>query len=246
MQAAGWYPDPTGRHEFRYWRPGWGDLAGDGPAEVKDPLRPRWQKVVGVVLVAQVMLVPVIGLLFILHGDKPQPRAGVTLTDATSAAPEIVYAACAGERIEHVAVSRAATSGSSQALLWSALGDTSAAQPITIGDAPPGMTVGQELARPISPQADLVLVVATNRMPDPAELRFTMRDLAVGKVLSFKGTYDASTFPAAARSVTPCGEEKDKLETVLAKVLVGEGLLAVAGLLLLNLPHYRGPSSPYA
>ena len=198
------------------------------------------------VLIGQLVLVPVIGLLFILHGDKPQPRAGVTLTAAQPAAPEVVYAPCSGERIQRVAVSRAATKDAPQVLLWSALGDASAAQPITIGVAPPGMTVRQALARPISPHADLVLVVATTRMPDPAQLRFNMRDLEAGRVLSFKGTYDASAFPAAAMSVTPCGEEKDKLESVLAKVLIGEGLLAVAGLLLLNLPHYRGPSSPYA
>ncbi len=174
------------------------------------------------------MLVPVIGLLFILHGDKPQPRAGVTLTAAQPAAPEVVYAPCSGERIQRVAVSRAATKDAPQVLLWSALGEASADQPITIGVAPPGMTVRQDLARPISPRADLVVVVATTRMPDPAELRFNMRDVEPGNVLSFDGTYAASAFPAAAMAVTPCGAEKDKLESVLAKVLVGEGLLAVA------------------
>ncbi len=200
----------------------------------------------GVALVAQLVLVPVIGLLFILHGDKPQPRAGVTLTDTQPAAPEVVYAPCRGEGIQRVAVSRAATKDAPQVLLWSALGEASADDPITIGVAPPGMTVRQELARPISPRADLVLVVATTRMPDPAELRFSMRDLEPRNVLSFDGTYAASAFRAAAMSVTPCGAEKDKLESVLAKVLIGEGLLAVAGLLMLNLPYYRGPSSRYA
>ncbi len=197
-------------------------------------------------MIAQLVLMPVIGFVFILHGDKPQPRAGVTLTSTQPAAPAIVYAPCPGERIRRVVVSRAATQDTPQTVLWSAKGEAAGSAPLIIGTTPPGMTVTQQLARPISPAADLILVVATTRIPDPAQLRVSMRDLAAGKVLSFDATYDVAAFPAAAMETTPCGAEKDKLEALLAKVLVAEALLSVVGIAVLNLPHYRGPSSPYA
>src|SRR4051812_44560255 len=44
VRTPGWYDDPTGRHEWRYWMPGWSDLAADGAVEVPDPLRPTWRR----------------------------------------------------------------------------------------------------------------------------------------------------------------------------------------------------------
>lgn len=37
--APGWHPDPTGRHEFRYWDGrGWSDRISDRGNEALDPL----------------------------------------------------------------------------------------------------------------------------------------------------------------------------------------------------------------
>lgn len=36
--APGWYPDPTRRHEYRWWANKWTDHVGDGGRADRDPL----------------------------------------------------------------------------------------------------------------------------------------------------------------------------------------------------------------
>src|SRR5450631_1616154 len=49
-QAYGWYPDPSGQHQFRFWGPEWTNMVGDDdargpdddiPVEHYDPPAPR-------------------------------------------------------------------------------------------------------------------------------------------------------------------------------------------------------------
>ena len=214
-------------------------MAADGANQVTDAVRPRWRKIVGTVLLAQLVLVPAVAFAYVSHQDKPAPRAGLVMAaDAKRPVPEIVYAACSGERIKHLVL---AQSGS-ETILWSAIGDTSATQPITIGKHVEGMRTRQPLDHVPGPESDLTLAVTTNRFPSPAKLDFTMQDVPTSGALTFDGTYsDEAAFKSAALRRIPCGAEKDKTVPVLKKLLLGQGALAVIGVGLLLVPFYREP-----
>lgn len=240
MLKPGWYPDPTGRHEFRYWRPGWSNKAADGPDEVEDPLRPRWRKVAGICLLVQLALMPFVGSLLLSKDQTPDSRVGVeTGVDETA---QIVYAGCSGERIRHIVLSRQGSKGSLSQILWSVVGDTSSSEPIEVGRDVSGMTTNKQLARPIGPTEDLTLIVATNQLPRPAPLRFNMADVPSTGALSYHDAYsDADTLQAGTHADSPCGLENSTTERNLAIVLVAEVLLAFIGLALLVLPRYAAP-----
>ena len=248
VQPAGWYADPTGRHEWRYWQPGWGDLAADGKTEVKDPLRPRWRRYLAFVLIAQLALVPVIGFVFIQESDKLDSRVGVVQQgEQDPPVASIVYADCPGERITHIALSRAGGKGVLNTVIWSAAGDAPAEQPIEFGKTPDGMTEKVKLAEPVAVNEELVLLVSTNQLKDPNTLKFAMGDVPTGGALSYHGSYpDDDSFRTAAFDTTPCGAESSGNRSLLIKVMIGELLLALVGVGLVTVPHYRGPVSPYA
>ena len=247
VQAAGWYADPTGRHEWRYWRPGWGDLAADGSAEVDDPLRPRWRRYLGIALVVQLVMVPVLGFVLIRESNELKARAGlVQAVNQATPVLSVVYAPCPGERIRHIVVSTP-SKGSIGEVLWSAEGDAAADTPIVVGQTPAGMTVKQRLKHPLGPHQSLVIVVSTNQLKHPAKLDFSMDDVPTAGALSYNGTYnDDRSFRTAALDATRCGAESDNNRGLLAKILVGEVVLALIGGALLVFPRYRGPSSKYA
>jgi hypothetical protein len=248
VQQAGWYADPTGRHEWRYWQPGWGDLAADGTTEVTDPLRARWRRYLAFALIAQLVLVPVLGFYYIQQGDKLDARVGV-VQQGEQDPPDvsIVYAACPGERITHIALSRAGGKGVLNTVIWSATGDAAADQPIEFGKTPDGMTEKVELAEPVAVHEKLVLLVSTNQLKDPNSLEFTMDDVPTSGAVSYHGTYsDDDAFRTAALDTTPCGAESSGNRRLLVKVMIGEVLLALVGVGLVTLPRYRGPESPYA
>ncbi len=248
VQAAGWYPDPTGRHEWRYWRPGWGDLAADGSTEVGDPLRPHWRRYVGLALLAQLVILPVIGFVLVDRSDKLDARVGVVqAADQDPPEPSIVYAPCPGERIQHIALSASTGKGTLTEVIWSASGDAPADQPITFGQTPTGMDTKQRLVHPVGPRQSLVLLVSTNQLRSPAVLNFNMADVPTTGALSYHGTYtDSAEFRAAALDTTGCGAERDPTRSLLTKLVVVQVALGVVGVMLLMLPRYPGPSSRYA
>ncbi len=248
VQPAGWYADPTRRHEWRYWQPGWSELAADGTEEVEDPLRPRWRRYLAFVLIAQLVLVPVFGFMFIQQGEKLDSRVGV-VQEAGQDPPvvSVVYAPCPGERITHIALSRAGGKGVLNTVIWSAVGEAPADQPIEFGKTPDGMTEKVALASPVGPHEKLVLLVATNQLKDPNTMEVEMDKVPTRGALSYHGTYaDDDAFTAAALDATPCGAESSGSRSLLIKVLIGEVLLALVGVGLVTVPHYRGPASPYA
>ena len=74
-----------------------------------------------------------------------------------------------------------------------------------------------------------------------------MDQVPTSGALSYHGTYaDDDAFTAAALDATPCGAESSGSRSLLIKVLIGEVLLALVGVGLVTVPHYRGPASPYA
>lgn len=214
-------------------------MAADGAKQVTDAVRPRWRKIVGTVLLAQLVLVPAVAFAYVSHQDKPEPRVGLVMApDAKRPVPEIVYAACSGEHIKHLVLTQAG----STTILWSAIGDVPADQPITIGKHVDGLKTRQALERPPSPQADLSIAVSTDRFPSPAKLDFTMQDVPTSGALTFDGTYaNEAAFKAAALRRMPCGSEKDTTVPALKKLLVGQGALAAIGVALLVVPFYREP-----
>lgn len=248
VQAAGWYADPTGRHEWRYWRPGWSDLSADGTEEVTDPLRPRWRRYVGLALLAQLVFVPVIGFVLVDRSDKLDSRVGVVqAADQVPPEASIVYAPCPGERIQHIALSESTGKGSLSEVIWSATGDASADQQITFGQTPAGMQTKQRLVHPVGARQSLVLLVSTNQLTSPAVLNFNMADVPSSGALSYRGTYlNSDAFRTAAFDSTACGAEHDSTRALLTKVVVAEVVLAVVGVALLMLPRYPGPASRYA
>lgn len=251
VRVAGWYEDPTGRHEWRYWQPGWGDLAADGTAEVHDPLRPRWRRYVGLALVGQLVLVPILGFVLVKDGDKQDARVGVEqAADQSSSgatAPSIVVAACPGERLRHIALSVSTGKGTIDELLWSATGDAAADHPVTLGQTPPGMQTKHRLQHPVGDhQKDLVLSVSTNQVAHPATLTFSMDDVPTSGTLSYHGMYgDEQAFRTAALGATPCGSSPSSTRHRLVAVLLVEVGLALVGLALLLLPYYAGPPAAY-
>lgn len=247
VEAAGWYPDPTGRHEWRYWRPGWTDLAADGTVEFDDPLRPRWRRLLGIVLIAQLVVVPVLGSILVEKGNKLESRVGV-VKQATQDPPvaSIVYAPCPGERIRRIALSTP-TGGTLGEVLWSVSGDAPADRPIVIGDTPVGMQTKKQLRHPVGQHEKLVLLVSTNQLTNPAVLDFSMDDVPTSGALSYHGVYaDDEEFRTAALVGTRCGAEGDSSRGILTKILVGQVVLALVGAALLLLPRHPGPASRYS
>jgi len=248
VQQPAWYDDPTGRHEWRYWMPGWSDLAADGTVEVNDPLRPRWRRYLGYVLLGQLLLVPILGFLVVESGEDPEARAGVVLADSGKPPiADIVFAACPGERVRHIALTASAGKGAAtEDVIWSASGDAAADQPITIGEAPAGMTTKQRLKKPLSMHQKLTLAVATNQIEHPAKLLFTMDNLPTSGAFTYNGSFDdEQAFRTAAFDNTPCGSSSGGPRKTLIRVLVAEGVLALIGVALLTLPYYAGPPPVY-
>lgn len=250
VQPAGWYADPTGRHEWRYWQPGWSELAADGKDEVKDPLRPRWRRYLAYLLIGQLVLVPIIGFVFIKEGEKLDARVGVVQAGHQDPpVASIVYAACPGERITHIALSRSGGKGQLNTVIWSATGKATVDQPIEFGKTPEGMTTKVKLSQPVGTHETLDLLVSTDQITDPNTLEFSMDEVPSDNgAVSYHGSYDSDdAFRTAAFDTTRCGAEPGGgNRSKLIKVLIGEVLLALVGVALVTLPIYRGPESPYA
>lgn len=223
-------------------------MAADGSHEVDDPLRPRWRRTLGILLIAQLLLVPVLGFVLVRQEEKLDSRVGVVRAGNANA-PEamLVYAPCPGERIRHIVLSEKGAKGTLNTVLWSAVGDAPADQPIRFGADVPRMTTRQRLAKPVGPKDNLILLVATNQVTNPQQLSFSLADVPATGVLTFGGTVrDQDAFRTAALDNTRCGAQDDDQRGLLTTALFVELALAVVGVGLLTLPRYPAPRSRYA
>jgi hypothetical protein len=159
----------------------------------------------------------------------------------------IVLAACPGERVRHIAVTKGANRSTTvPEVVWSADGDAAADQPITIGQAPAGMKTKQRMDTPPKADEALTLVVTTNQIAHPAKLNFSMDKLPTSGAFTYNGAFDnAQSFRAAALDNTPCGSTSGGMRRTLIRVLLAEGVLALLGVALLTLPYYAGPPPAY-
>jgi hypothetical protein len=119
--APGWYPDPTRRHEYRWWSTGWTNHVGDGGRANLDPVRRARRRIVGLVLLGQLALLPFVGFLLIGGDSYPVSRVGMT---SQRGEMQIVFAVCPGERLHRIELVRLAPDrDAAGTLLWAVAGD---------------------------------------------------------------------------------------------------------------------------
>jgi hypothetical protein len=230
MPLPGWYADPRGRHQYRWWSGGWSGLVADGPVVGHDPLRPRWRTWLGTALAAQLLLAPLVAYLFIGGTPYPVSRVGVT---AQSDGLRVLNVPCPGERLLDIALRRVSPGGEDSTLLWSAAGDAPLPELVDVGGIVPGLTTQRPLTTVIRPADQLSLRVVTSdtgRLGFP--LDFTVRDVPETGVFSFDGTFDnVNAYRAHVLADTPCGDPSGKNAdgSMLGKVIVGQLIASAAG-----------------
>lgn len=244
MAEPGWYRDPTERHEYRWWTQKWTTRVGDRGIAGHDPLRPAWRRVLGLVLVGQIAVMPIV--VFLLIGGDPYPRSRVGVTADEIGRIEVLNVACPGERLQRIELSHQPKVDVPAALIWAAEGDGPVPPVVVAGEDVPGLVSEVSLRAMPRPDDLLRVKVVTSELDFPAGLDFSVRDVPLVGVLSFEGVYGTvDDYRAAVLRQTPCSDPYGKetlgriadwtILTSLAAALIG-------AIVLLPVPRYPPPS----
>jgi hypothetical protein len=241
--APGWYPDPTRRHEYRWWANKWTDHVGDGGRADRDPLRPTRHRTAGLVLTGQLTLLPLVG--FLLIGGDPYPVSRVGMT-SHGGEVQIVFAICPGERLRRVELFRLAPHRDAAGPpLWAVAGDAPLPPALAIGADMHGLDTEAFLREPL-PSTDPLALKVTTSVLDHTVLEFTPADLPSTGASSFGERHDSvEDFRTDALRQTPCDDpyHKEVPGKILDSLFVIQATAALIGAgLLASLPRYPPPS----
>lgn len=245
MVVAGWYSDPTRRHRFRYRRVRrWTDHVSDGYRVGHDRLRPRWRRVLGTVLLVQLVLllaIPVV-LLGTIFGD-PYPLSRVGLTRASGGDIDVLTVACPDERVRSVELERRPPqSDDAPVMLWSSTGDAPLPDRFALGGRVRGLSTDKALSSPVRPGDPLRIEVTTSDLPHTYGMKFRPREVRRGSILTHLGRHpDYASYRAAVLQDTPCEREAVLPLSFFAWFVVAQLALGAIGLALVVFPRYPAP-----
>jgi hypothetical protein len=240
----GWCPDPTGRHEYRWWANKWTDQVGDSGKAGRDPLRGARRRTAGRVLTGQLALLPFV-VFFLIGGDPyPVSRVGVA---SEGGEIQIVIAACPGERLRRIELFRFPSGRDVPGTrLWAVAGDAPVPPALAIGADVTGLDTEVSLREPVRSTDALALKVTTTDLGHSV-LDFTPSDLPSAGTFFYGVRHDnVDDFRAYALKQTPCDDpyHKEVPGRIADWVFLAQATAALIGAVLLApIPRYPPPGN---